>query len=191
MAEKEKMSAEEQAFDAKMLPEAQQKRAELHAKFLFSEARQAMLDPNLKTEKSKDEQQLLAKKSQWLANYKEQLIEDLNAKGYAAPLTSRKGQPIAGGVAKADAQQVLINSPRGLVPVPWADISPDGIYAMGQSFISPDLPPQILAFRKWHLGVFGSFAGKAESLALLKEAAEIRPLFAEELPVFEKPSDPW
>jgi hypothetical protein len=191
MAEKEKMSADEEAFDAKMLPEAKQKRLALHAKFLFAEARQAMLDPNLKTEKAKEEQQLLAKKSQWLANYMEQLIEDLNAKGYTQPLTSRKGQPIAGGVAKADIQQVLVNSPRGLVPVPWPEIAPDGIFAMGQSFIHSDLPPQILAFRKWHLGVFASFAGKPESLALLKEAAELRSLFAEELPVFEKPSDPW
>jgi hypothetical protein len=191
MAEKEKMSAEEQAYDAKMLPEAKQKRSDFMAKFLFTEARQAMLDPNLKTEKAKDEQQLLAKKSQWLANYKEQLIEDLNTKGYAQPLTSRKGTPISGGVAKADAQQVLINSPRGPVPVPWTDLALDSIFAMGQSFINPDLPPQILAFRKWHLGVFASFAGKTESMTLLKEAAEIRSLFAEELPVFEKPSDPW
>jgi len=192
MAEKDKMNSEDLAHDAKELPVAKQKRLALHAQFLFSEARQAMLDPNLKTEKGKDEQQLLAKKSSWLANYKDQLIEDLNAKGYAPPLTSRKGAPITGGVAKADAQQILINSPKGPVPVPWTEIAPDSIYAMGQTFIHPDLPPQILAFRQWHLGVFGSYAGKsAESMALLKEAAALRALFAEELPVFENPSVPW
>lgn len=191
LAEKEKMSAEEQASDARMLAAAKVKRAELHAQFLFAEARQAMLDPSLKSENAKDEQQILAKKSQWLANYKEQLIEDLNAKGYALPLTSRKGTPLTGGVAKADAQQVMLNSPRGPVPVPWSEISPHSIFAIGQSFITPDLPPQILAFRKWHLGVFGSFAGQPEGLSLMKEAAAVRPLFAEELPLFEKPSDPW
>ncbi len=191
MAEKEKMSSDELAFDAKALPEAKQKRVELHGKFLFAEARQTILDPALKTEKAREEQQLLAKKSQWLANFKDQLLEDLNAKGYAQPLTSRQGAPIAGGVVRADAQQVFVNSPLGQVSVPWADIAPDSAFAMGRSFIQADMPPAILSFRKWHLGVFGSFAGKPESLALLKEAAEIRSIFAEELPLFEKPSDPF
>ncbi len=191
MAEREKMSDEEMAFDSKALPEAKAKRADLHTKFLFAEARQAILEPPFKTEKARDEQQLLAKKSQWLANFKDQLLEDLNAKGYAQPLTSRQGAPIAGGVARADAQQVFIHSPRGLVPVAWAEISPESAFAMGKSFIAADMPPDIMAFRKWHLGVFGSFAGQAESLTLLKEAAQIRKIFGEELPLFEKPSAAW
>ena len=48
-----------------------------------------------------------------------------------------------------------------------------------------------MAFRKWHLGVFASFAGKSESLPLLKEAAELRPIFGEELHLFEKPVEDW
>lgn len=190
MQERADTAAAEQAADAKLLPVAKQKRLDLQAKYLFNEARQAMLDPVLKTEAARDEQQLLAKKSQWLANYKEQLIEDLNKKGFSAPLTSKKGAPL-GVLAKAEDQQVLVNSPKGPIPVPWTEIAPDTIFEMGKGFISDDLPPQILAFRKWHLGVYGSFVGKPESMALLKEAAELRSLFGEELPVFEKPSNPW
>ena len=191
MAEKAKMSAEEQAFDDKVLPEAKKKRTELLAKYQFEAAKQVISDPNFKTEKAKDEQALLIKKASWLANFKSQLVEDLNAKGYAKPLNSKAGAPIAGGVAKADDQQLLVNSPRGLVPVPWSDVAPESVFTMAQSFIAPDMPPAISAFRKWHLGVFASYAGKnTESQTLLKEAAELRSIFAEELPVFAQPVSP-
>jgi hypothetical protein len=193
MEQKAKMSADEMASDAKLLPEAKAKRLDLHGKYQFAEARQAMLDPNLTTEPARDEQQLLAKKSSWLSNFKDTLIEDLNAKGYAGPLTPKKGgAPITGGVVKANQEALLVNSPRGPMPVPWGEIAPESVLAMGQAFITDDLPPTIVSFKKWHLGVFASFAGKQEeAMKLLKEAAEIRTLFAEELPLFEKPSETW
>jgi hypothetical protein len=192
MAEKAKMADDEQASDAKLLPEAKQKRIDLQAKYLFREAQQAMLDPNLKTEKAKDEQQLLAKKSSWLGNYKEQLIDDLNAKHFTGPIKARTGGATIGeSVAKADNQQLFLNTSKGQVAVPWGDIAPESVYEMGKSFVNPELPPQILAFRQWHLGVFASYAKIPDSMKLLKDAAEIRSLFAEELAVFEKPSDPW
>jgi hypothetical protein len=76
--------------------------------------------------------------------------------------------------------------------VPWSDLTPDGVFKMSQSFIAADLPPQIMAFRKWHLGVYASFIGKqTESMTLLKEAADLKPLFGEELPLFQTPSNPW
>ena len=192
MAEREKMSADELAFDAKMLPEAKQKRAALLAKFEFEAAKQAISDPAFKTEKARDEQALLAKKASWLANFKAQLIEDLNAKGYAQPITSKKGAPIPGAIVKADEQQFYIGSPRGPVPVPWAELSLESAFAIGKSFIPADLPPEIAGFRKWHLGVFASYAGKKdESKMLLGEAAETRPIFAEELPLFANPTETW
>lgn len=191
MAEKAKMSADEQAYDDKNLPEAKKKRTELMAKYQFEAAKQVISEPNFKTEKAKDEQALLIKKASWLANFKSQLIEDLNAKGYSKPINSKAGAPIPGTVAKADDQALLINTARGPVPVPWAEVAQDSVLVMAQSFIAPDMPPAISAFRKWHLGVFASYAGKnTESQALLKEAAELRSIFAEELPVFAQPVSP-
>ena len=192
IAEKNKMTAAEESTDAKAMVEAKQKRTDLISKFLFAEARQAILDPNLVTEKARDEQQLLAKKTSWLANYKAQLIEDLNAKGYAAPLKTKTGAPLSGAIAKADAQQLMLRSPRGLVPMPWSELSLESAYAMGLSFILPDMAPDIVGFRKWHLGVFASFAGKEkESQALLGEASELRPLYKDELPLFAPGAKPW
>jgi hypothetical protein len=192
ITEKNKMSAEEQAADEKALTEAKQKRADLISKFLFADARQAILDPNLVTEKARDEQQMLVKKTSWLANYKAQLIEDLNAKGYPGPITRKDGTVVNGGIAKADEQQLMLKSPRGLVPMPWSDLSLESAYAMGASYILPDMAASIVSFRKWHLGVFASFAGKEkESLPLLNAAAEERQVYKDELPLFAPGAKPW
>lgn len=192
MAEKQRMSDEEQAFDTKELPEAKKKRAELMSKFLFADARQAILDPPFKTEKARDEQQLLAKRTSWLANFKSQLIEDINAKGYAKPLKSKAGAPLPGPIVKADEQQLYIGTPRGPAPMPWSELAQESAFVMGQEYISPDMTPEIVSFRKWHLGVFGSYIGKQEeSLKLMKEASEVRAILKEELPSFLKPPENW
>ncbi len=188
MAEKQKMSDDEMSFDAKELPEAKKKRTELMDKFMFAEARQVIQDPQFKTEKARDEQGLLVKRSSWLANFKSQLLEDINAKGYAKPLKSKAGVALPGAIVKADEQSFYVQTPRGPLPVAWAELAPEGIFTMGQEFIAPDMTPEIISFRRWHLGVYGSYIGKQdEALKLMKEAAEVRAILKEELPSFEKP----
>ena len=87
---------------------------------------------------------------------------------------------------------VITAHAQGRATLPWADLSLDSAYEMGQSFIKPDMPPEIAGFRKWHLGVFAFYAGKKkEGLALLHEAAELRPIFKGELPLFENASGPY
>ena len=190
LAEKSRASSEEIAADTKALTDAKQKRADFIAKFQFTEAHSAIADATLTIEKSKDEQETLAKKTEWLANFKSQLIEDLNKKGYSGPITGKSGAALSDGIVKADDQQVTLHSIRN--PVPWSDISLDSDFAMASSFIPPDMPPELAAFRKWHLGVFAFFAGKRkEGLALVHEAADIKPVYKDELPLFEHPSDPW
>jgi hypothetical protein len=190
MAEKSKASAEEMAADAKALGDAKTKRAELMEKFQFAEAKTAISDPNLKTEKARDEQELLTKKVSWLANFKSQLMEDLNKKGYAQPIAKKSGDKVLGGVSGADDQQLTLKAVRS--PLPWSDLSLDSAYEMGLSFIDKDMPPEIAGFRKWHLGVFAFYAGKKkEALDLLQEAAKLRPVFKDELPLFENASGPY
>jgi hypothetical protein len=40
-------------------------------------------------------------------------------------------------MAKADAQQLLINTAKGPLAVPWADIAPATVYEMGKAFVNP------------------------------------------------------
>ena len=190
MAATEKASADELAADAKILNDAKAKRTELLEKFQFAEARSAILDANVKAEKGRDEQQLLGKKAQWLANFKSQLIEDLNKSGYSQAITSKAAKQLPGGVAKADDQQLILRAGGGALP--WVDLSLDSAYDMAKSFINPDMPPEISGFRKWHLGVFAFYAGRTqEGLDLLHAAAKLRPVFKDELPLFEKASGPY
>jgi hypothetical protein len=185
-------SPEDIAADAKALGEAKQRRQDLFAKFQFTEARSAILDPALKTSQARDEQQLLAKKAQWLANFKASLIEELNKKGYGQAMSRKSGQGLTGSVMQADEQQITLRSIAGPVVVPWSDLSFDSIFTMGASFIQPDMQPDWIAYRKWHLGVFAFYAGKKkEALDLLHAAAQLKPLYKGELPIFEKPTVPW
>lgn len=189
MSDKAKASAEDMAADEKAFGDAKTKRNELMDKFQFAEARTVMNDANLKTEKARDEQQLLVKKTSWLANYKSQLIEDLAKKGYAQPVAKKSGEKVAGGIATADDQQITLKT---RATMPWTDLSLDSAYEMGLSFIQPDMPPDIMGFRKWHLGVFAFYAGKKkEALDLLEEAAKLRPVFKDELPLFQNATGPY
>ena len=87
---------------------------------------------------------------------------------------------------------LFTGTPAAPVPIPWADISFDSDLEMAKSFIQPDMPPTITAFRKWHLGVFFFFAGKQkEALDLLRDASGLREAYKDDLPMFEKPSGPY
>lgn len=188
IAAKNKASAEEMAADDKALTDAKAKRQELMDKYQFDEAKTAISDANLKTEKARDEQELLTKKVSWLANFKSQLIEDLAKKGYAQPIEKKSGEKVGGGVATADQQQLTLKA--GGAKLPWPDLSPNSAYDMALSFIDKDMPPEIMSFRKWHLGVFAFYIGrKKEAMDLLHAAAELRPVFKDELPLFEKPPE--
>lgn len=190
MAEKNKSAADDIAFDAKQLPAAKEKRAAFMSKFMFTEARTAIVDLSLKTAPAKEEQAVLARKSKWLANFKETLIEDINKSGgYKGTVNGKDGKPIGTAVGKADNTQVLVLTPKGPAPIPWSDISLESIYAMGKNYVPDDLPPQIMAFRKWHLGVFGTYAKIPDSVKLLHDAAAIRDVFEPEIANLEKPTD--
>jgi tetratricopeptide (TPR) repeat protein len=192
MEERAKTSAAEMASDEKTMAEAKEKRTDLMTKFMFGEAHSVIADANFKTEKAKDEQELLAKKTQWLSNFKDQLIEDLNKHGYTKAITTKKGDLLPGSLTKADQQQIFVGTAASPVAVPWGDVSLDSIYEMGLSFISGDMAPNILAFHQWHLGVFAFYAGRQkDALSQLRQAAIARPVFKDELPLFENASGPY
>jgi tetratricopeptide (TPR) repeat protein len=181
-------TAAEIAADEKTMKEAKEKRNDLTAKFQFAAAKSAIADANFKTAKARDEQELLTKKTSWLANYKDSLIEDLNKVGYTGPVKKKSGEVVPGKVTKADQQEITV----GTVSVPWADLSLDTVYEIGASFINKDLAPEIIAFHQWHLGVFAFYAGRTKDAKdLLQQAAIARPVLKDELPIFENASGPY
>ena len=99
-------------------------------------------------------------KAEWLATFKATLINDLVKVGYPEAIIRKPNQVIPGGVRKAQETQVEVFSQFGSVPVPWADISSDCIFAMGQYFLRMGATPEARADRQWLLGVYALFVGK-------------------------------
>ena len=99
-------------------------------------------------------------KAEWLAMFKATLINDLVKVGYPEALIRKPNQVILGGVRKAQETQVEVVSQFGSLPVPWADISSDCIFAMGQYFLRMGATPEARADRQWLLGVYALFVGK-------------------------------
>jgi hypothetical protein len=182
LALKARETAENEEFDAEALPAALKKRGELLAQLRFREALDLMKALELRTEKAREQQDVFLIRTQWLDTFKSNLIEDLTAKGYAAPVKLKKGAPLEGGVAMSNEQGLQIKTKPEPTPVPWANVAPETLFAMAQSFIPADLPPLLAAHRKWHLGVYAAFIGNlAESKKLTAEAAEMNEVFKEAL----------
>jgi hypothetical protein len=63
-------------------------------------------------------------------------------------------------------------------------VPPETIITIAQSFIPADMPPQLAAFRRWSLGVFMAYVGKAaEARPHLQAASEAMEVFREEIPL--------
>jgi hypothetical protein len=177
---KSEMAAAEQ-FDAKAWPEAREKCHRLLAEFKFELARETALKPELKTEKFKEPQENAGKRYQWLATFKEVLTDDLKSKGYKDPVKRKDGSTLAGGIAKADDDQVTFKT-QPPTSVPWGDLSPESIVSIAQSFIPEDMAPFLAAHRRWQLGVFFVFIGKPdEAKPLLTKASQANPVYVAEI----------
>ena len=186
----EKMKGEMEAaekFDAQAWPEALEKYGKFVADLKFEQAKDAILKPDLKTEKYKTQQESFGKRAQWLATFKEVLAEDLKTKGYKDPVKKKDGTSLTGGVVKADDEQVTFKA-QPPVSVSWGDLDPANLVAIAQSFIPEDMAPFLAAHRRWQLGVFMVQTGqKAQAKPLLKKAAEANPVYTQEIePLLEE-----
>ncbi len=181
MAKMKADAASMEEFDAKAWPAAREKGLQLFAQFRFEEAHKAVLAPDLKLEKTKAEQDALAKKCQWLATFQEILTDDVKAKGYPGPVKRKGGPQISSPITKADEKLVYIKTepPTSLA---WGDIDNETIISMARSFIPEDLAPFLAAHRKWQLGVYCLYSGKkADAKPLFEAAAEGNPVYKDEI----------
>ncbi len=184
-----RMSATE-AADVKALADAQAKIAPLWQQFRLVEAFAVARGVQVTGEKGQRAHAALMKRMEWLARFKATLINDLNALGYAAPVTRKTGGQIPGPVRRANETQIETVTPFGTLPAAWQDLAPESILAMGKSFLRAELPATSLADRQWLLGVYAIQTGRQhEGRELLIAAAQIRESYREDLSLLLESAD--
>ncbi len=170
-----KQRAEQERAEEVALTEVKMKLKGLCENYRFGEAITLIKGAEITLEQNAAERDLLAQRITWLVNFKEQLIKDLSTAGYNAPLMKKNGQQVVGGVVRANDTQLDVKVAFGVLPIPWADLTPDSVMAMAATFLKANLPIDTLAERNWQLGVFGLFTGKVnEGVKFMDAAAAVR-----------------
>ncbi|MEA3212333.1 MAG: eukaryotic-like serine/threonine-protein kinase [Chthoniobacter sp.] len=186
-AEMSQQAAALEAVDAQVITDVKKRVESYAADYRFADASQIVFTATATGEKGKAALEAWSKRTQWLTKFKDILVADLTASGYAQPVLKKDGTPIPTGLKEADDQQVVSVTRAGKVPIPWGDIAPDSVTAMAQEFLRKPTAPEAIAERKWLLGVFLFQLGKkTEALPLLQQAAQAKPEYQAGLALFSE-----
>ncbi len=133
---------------------------------------------------------ILSRQVGHVADFKKQLIDDLNAEGYTGPITLRQGnRELTGKVTKATEFRVEVTTPEGKRSLLWADLSGQGILRIAQSFIRTrpgEVPSDNDLKRLWGYGAYAAMiSDKKEALPRLMRAAEFKRDYARDLSLFD------
>jgi serine/threonine protein kinase len=108
------------------------------------------------------------KKAQWLIDWKNELIYDLNRRHFSGAFTDRSGVHYT-GIASATDDSLSLKLPHGIARVTWEKLPPIALLTVSKSFIKPGAPDA--ADRQWRCAVFASETGQAEAARQLADAA--------------------
>jgi hypothetical protein len=162
--------AEADDADGKLIAEALRGIGPAYLAFRFTDASKVLAGVRCETEARKAELDGWVKRTEWLAQFKNRLILDINATGYPQPLLRRNGTSID-NLSQATDATAMMKTRYGNVPVPWGDLAIESIAAVAQAF-ARTVPAEENAERTWRLGVFlYAFGKKAEGLVALRQAA--------------------
>jgi hypothetical protein len=126
-------------------------------------------------------QDVIRKKPQWLADWKNHLIDDLNRAHYNGAVTDVAGVQYT-GIVRATADSLIMKVPYGELGLPWSRVPPAILLRISTSFIDPKSADA--ADRNWLCAVYANEAGQAEDAKRLgTEAAKAKPGYAQMLPV--------
>ena len=106
--------------------------------------------------------------AQWMLDWKNMLISDLNHKQFSGSITDVTGAEYT-GIAGADNQTVTLKLPYGVARLPWSRISPKSLLAVSRSFIQANAADA--ADRQWLCAAFAASSGQKEAARELAEAA--------------------
>jgi hypothetical protein len=138
------------------------------ALYNFAEASEAIKKVRLSNASLKGARETAEKKAQWLIDWKNDLMKDLNSSHFSGALTDRSGEQYM-GIAGATDESLSLKLRYGIARVTWAELSPQALLNVSTSFIQPTAPDA--ADRQWRCAVLASETGQAEAARQLADAA--------------------
>ncbi|MFN2541028.1 MAG: serine/threonine-protein kinase [Chthoniobacterales bacterium] len=128
----------------------------------------------------------LGKKAQWLAQWKNNLITDLNRKQFSGEITDLDRVQY-NGIVSATADRLMLKTHYGIVGLPWPKLPSQKLLAVSASFIWPDNSEA--ADRQWLCAVFASATGQFDAARQFAEAAaKTKPEYRQEIPLVLPPT---
>ncbi len=138
------------------------------ALYNFAEAAEAIKNVQFNDASLKQAKETAEKKAQWLVDWKNDLIKNLNSTHFSGALADRSGEHYI-GIASATDNSLSLKLRYGIARVTWTEFSPQALLNVSTSFIQPTAPDA--ADRQWRCAVFASETGQAETARQLADAA--------------------
>jgi hypothetical protein len=149
---------------------------------------QQKADENKRAEQQKKQaeqsaQDVARRKPQWLLDWKNQLINDLNRAHYKGAVTDAAGMQYS-GIVRATSDNLIMQVPYGELALAWSRISPAVLLKISTSFIDPKAADA--ADRSWRCAVYANETGQTdEAKRLGGDAAKSKPEYSQMLPVLQ------
>ena len=134
----------------------------------FAAAREAIKDVQLSDASLKQAQETTEKRAQWLIDWKNNLIGDINRTHFSGAISDSSGAKYT-GIAGATDQSLSLKLRYGIARVTWRELSPKTLLTVSISFAKPNAPDT--PDRQWRCAVFASEFGQTEVARQLAEAA--------------------
>jgi serine/threonine protein kinase len=149
------------------------------ALYNFPGAAAAIKSVKLSDATFKQAKEATEKKAQWLIDWKNELIYDLNRRHFSGAFTDRSGVHYT-GIASATDDSLSLKLPHGIARVTWEKLPPKELLTVSKSFIKPGAPDA--ADRQWRCAVFAGQTGQAEAARQLADAAaKTRPQYRDQI----------
>ena len=106
------------------------------ALYNFADAAEVIKNMRLTDASLKRAKETAEKKAQWLVDWKNDLMKDLNGTHFSGALADRSGEQYT-GIAGATDKSLSLKLPHGIARVTWAELSPQALLNVSTSFIQP------------------------------------------------------
>ncbi len=148
----------------------------------FAGARDAIAKAQFSEPSLKESQENLAKKAQWLVDWKTHFIEDLNRVRFTGAISDVTGMQYT-GIKHASEARLNLMMPHGSTELNWTKFSPATLLAIANWLIAK-VPAAEAADREWLSAVFANETGQPEPARFLANAAaKAKPEYGAYLPL--------